>query len=608
MKFTEFSKKLAEIEAESSRNEIGIMLAEFLHSLEDKEVDAAVYMLDGRLAPRFIDIEFAMSEGAVMKALSKFSGQGLDSVKLLRKEIGDIGDVTSEIVSGQGDDLEILDLYRELGEMAVISGAGSVEHKTDMLVHIFERVDSLSAKYLSRLIAGKLRLGLDYKGVLEALSVAVVGDKSLKDKLSLAYGIQPDLGYLVRNTLAHKGVDQAMMGPVVGIPLLPRLVQRVPEFSEVYDRFEEGFVVQAKLDGFRCQIHKGVDYSDDIFEDRLWSSVLESSKEDLGMFTTSEREDIKLFSRSLEDTTHMFPEVVEAVKDMSVKSLILDGEVIGWDIEHDRVAPFQDTISRKRKTGISEAMEAVPVKYFAFDLMYLNGDSYVLEDTQKRLGSMVDGVGLAAGTAYTINMLESHTASDLDTLMEIFEETVADGHEGLIAKSLKSSYLPGTRNYEWIKLKKSMDKKLVDSVDLVIMGFYRGSGKRAQFGLGALLAGIYDEETGSFQSATKIGTGMSDEQLSQIFARLDPISEEEIPSNYDVKKDMFPDVWVLPEVTVSVEADEITNSKLHTAAAVGDGLGLALRFPRLIEFDRDKKPEDVTSSEELRDMVSLWAR
>ncbi|WKZ31456.1 MAG: hypothetical protein QY318_01685 [Candidatus Dojkabacteria bacterium] len=150
-----------------------------------------------------------------------------------------------------------------------------------------------------------------------------------------------------------------------------------------------------------------------------------------------------------------------------------------------------------------------------------------------------------------------------------------------------------------------MDKELVDTIDVVIMGYYFGSGKKTQFGMGALLGGIYNPESGKIESVTKIGTGITDGQWREIAMRLKEIEVKDRPKQYSVARELEPDVWVAPEVVSTVEADEITKSKLHVAGKGELGYGLALRFPRLVEFDRDKTVEQATTSDEF---VKLWGK
>ena len=164
-----------------------------------------------------------------------------------------------------------------------------------------------------------------------------------------------------------------------------------------------------------------------------------------------------------------------------------------------------------------------------------------------------------------------------------------------------SPYQAGARNFNWVKLKRHTSGELNDTVDLVLLGYYLGKGKRAEFGVGALLAGVYDTEKDRFATITKLGTGLSDAEWRQIHERADKLQVDHKPARVD--SILVPDVWLEPEVVVEVMADEITPSPRHTAGMSGDEPGFALRFPRVVSFrDSDKRPEDATTVTEIAEL------
>ena len=173
----------------------------------------------------------------------------------------------------------------------------------------------------------------------------------------------------------------------------------------------------------------------------------------------------------------------------------------------------------------------------------------------------------------------------------------------MIAKDLGTLYEPGTRNYDWIKLKVKAQKELADTVDAVILGYYSGRGVRAKFGIGALLIGCYDNKNDKYLSLAKLGTGIKDSDWPVFKKALDEISVDTLSENVEIDKQVMPDVLVRPEIVVVVEADEVTVSKVH--GYVGKD-GLSLRFPRLKQFAReDKDPDQITTVEELEQLAKL---
>ncbi len=108
-------------------------------------------------------------------------------------------------------------------------------------------------------------------------------------------------------------------------------------------------------------------------------------------------------------------------------------------------------------------------------------------------------------------------------------------------------------------------------------------------------------EQDMFVTVTKIGTGLTDREWQSIRERTKELEVEHKPAR--VSSLITPSVWVEPELVIEVLADEITRSPVHTAGKVGDEPGYALRFPRLVSFrERDKKPEDATTVQELIEM------
>jgi DNA ligase-1 len=172
-----------------------------------------------------------------------------------------------------------------------------------------------------------------------------------------------------------------------------------------------------------------------------------------------------------------------------------------------------------------------------------------------------------------------------------------------VVKKQESRYEAGARNFNWVKLKRHSAGALNDTIDCVLLGYLFGRGKRAALGAGSLLVGLYDPEQDQFVTVTKIGTGLSDEQWRSIRERTKGLEVDHRPAR--VSSLIEPSVWVEPQLVLEVLADEITRSPTHTAGKVGGEPGYALRFPRLVSFrERDKKPEDATTVQELIELYN----
>lgn len=592
MDFKQFCELLNKLENTSSRNEMMELLAEGLKLIKKEEVSPTMYFLQGRIAPLFSPIEFNLSTKSIIKALEMYAANSINTVSDLYNELGDIGLVAERLENNKkGERLSIREVYDKLHEIADLGGKDSQADKQKKFQELAKKVSGIELKYISKIIIGKLRLGLSDKTFIDTLSWALVGDKSLKKTIEMAYGVNADLGHIAELALFGTVEDLERVELVLGIPIASKLVQREKSVQTLFERLGK-CLIQPKYDGLRLQIH----YKKDGFKQKAdyadQSSLLERD---------TSLDKVQFFSRNMENLTSMMPDIARELSKLKVDSLVIDTEAIGYDPETDELLPFQATISRKRKTGIEEAAKEVPLKVFSFDLLYLNGKDLTKEPVQKRL-SLLKEV-LDEGGSENILMAESPVIDNVDALDAKFKEYTELGLEGLIAKELDTMYKPGTRNYDWIKLKTKSIQELADTVDAVVLGYYYGAGVRAKFGIGALLIGAYDNKEDRYVSLAKLGTGIKDEQWVTIKQHLDRIQINELPKNVEIDKTLVPDVLVIPEVVVVVEADEVTKSQSH--GHVGKG-GYSLRFPRLKEFNRkDKNADQITTIEELEQMANF---
>ena len=300
--------------------------------------------------------------------------------------------------------------------------------------------------------------------------------------------------------------------------------------------------------------------------------------------------------------SHMFPDLTKAVAVLQVKTLICEGEAIVYDFDTQTFLPFQETVKRKRKHGVEQAAQEMPLQLFLFDLLYLNGKSYLdatHTERREKLLHIFDGKKHT-----TVRPIEEKKINSVEQLELYFNKNILAGLEGLVVKKEDSIYQPGKRNFNWIKLKRQEEGHLDDTIDCVVLGYYAGSGKRAQFGIGAFLVGIYNKKEDLFQTVAKVGTGLKDTDLKELKKRCDESSVPAQPKNVQCDKSLVPDVWVAPEMVCLIRADEITLSPVHTAAKTKDHLGYALRFPRFMGYRSDKKATDATDAHEIAQMYA----
>jgi len=586
------------VEKTTSRIEMTEILARLFLSAEKGEIGKIVYLCQGQLGPAFKQLECGMGESFVVQAISKITGYGKEKVEALYKEKGDLGLVAFELVQKKkqkslfAEQLTLEKVFSNFLKIAKAEGPGSQESKKRLLAELLNSASSLEAKFIVRIPLGALRLGAGDPTIMDALAENhleefkkknphIVDELALKyedeelhrqlrsklrERIEEKYNIHSDLGFIAEK-LKEKGLlalKEIEITP--GIPIRPTLAERLPSAKEIIKKLGR-CAVEQKIDGFRMQVHK-------------------------------DGERVMVFSRRMEDMTEMFPEIVKAVKkQIKAKTAIVEGEAVAFNEESEQFYPFQVTIQRKRKYGVSEFSKRFPLKLFLFDVMFLNGKNLMNLPFFERRKTLAELVSKGTDIMLTKQIITNKE----EELKRFFDESVAAGLEGIIAKDLNAKYIAGARKFAWIKLKRSYKGELSDSIDAVIIGYYKGKGQRTKFGLGTLLVAVYNDELDRFESVAKIGTGMTEKQLEKLEKILSKTKTPTKPVR--VESGLEPDVWVMPEYVIEVRADEITKSPVHACARGELGEGLALRFPRMIQLRSDRSAEQATT---VREIVKMF--
>ena len=583
MQFSKLTSLYEQLEATSSGNELRAILAEFFketHENNPVELPIITLLSLGKIAADYENSVLGIAERLLLKAVAKAAGRGQKEITQLMNTLGDVGLVAEKVLKTKAmtlvptGNLETNELFGTLHKIKEIQGSGSQDTKEKILISLLQKTTGAEAKYLCRIILQNMRLGVADMTILDALSICFTGDKSKKKILEAAYNVCPDLSIIAKQ-LAEKGIEHVQEIPIkVGRPIRVMLAQRTATIAEIKEKLttEESKSIQAeaKYDGERVQVHK----------------------ERNGKIT--------LFSRRMEDITNQLPDLVEHLqKEINViaTEYILEGEIMALSEDAKSHKNFQTLMQRKRKTEIDKYIKKVPVCLYTFDILYLNGKSLLNESLIHR-GKELDKILYKKDRIRRIEYIQTEKVEELEAF---FQKMLKDGNEGMIAKSTASDsfYKAGARDWNWVKWKKDYMQDLVDTFDLVVIGAFYGKGKRSG-NYGSLLCATYNQKTDSFESVSKLGTGLTDQILEELPFILREHKMEKKPARVIVNKEMTPDQWFEPYLVVEVLAAEISQGKMHCAArAEGSERGLALRFPRFLQIRADKGPEDATTSEEL---------
>lgn len=576
MNFLVVAQAFDAIKKESSRTAITKILATLFTQATPEESRVLCYMCLGLLRAPYYTTQFNIAEKNLEKIIAELLNTEVSTIHHAARVHGDLAHVIQDSEWPEIEKkLSIEEVYQKLVTLEAISGTGSQEQKSLLLKSLLHQVDALSASYIIRIVLGKLRLGFSDMTLLDALSWTVAGDKSLHDQLEHGYNICADLG-LIAYTLKKDGVQAVEQLPItVGIPIRPAAAERLATAQELFHKLGP-CIAQPKLDGFRLQLHVDL---------------------------TNPEPFVAFYSRNLLDMSAMFPEIKQACLSLGVKTLICEGEAIAYDQHAGAFVPFQETVKRRRKHAVDQMATDMPLQVFIFDILYLDGQSLLAcSHSERRV--LLESVFATAATG-TLLPIAEREISNPEQLEHYFHEVIEQGLEGLVVKKPQSCYQPGKRNFNWIKLKRTAEGHLSDSIDAVILGYYAGMGKRATFGIGAFLVGVYNKELDCYQTIAKVGTGLTDAEWYEIKRRCDAIKTHEQPKNTMCAPELRPDVWVEPHLVCVIFADEITVSPLHYAGKTDTSLGLALRFPRFMGYRPDKGPEEATSVEEVRRLFGL---
>lgn len=580
------------VEATTKRLEMTDILVELLREAE-ADIRAVVYLTRGQLAADFEGVELGVADKLVIRALSGITALPEDEVVKCYHKTGDLGDAASELLSSKGkrrkqatlfEDaaphaaLSVSEVFARLRAIADAEGSGSQGEKMAQLTKLLQEASPRAARYLVRTVTGKLRLGIADMTLLDALAQAYA-TKEYRPDLERAYNVSSDLG-LVADTLLRDGLAGVeRLRLQVGVPVRAMLAERLPTPEEILAKLGGEAQVELKYDGLRLQAH------------------------------IPREGPVRFFSRRLEDLTPQFPDVAEALRASFLgREAIVEGEVVAVDPDTGEMRPFQDTALRRgRKRDLDQLIAQMPVTLYLFDLLLLDGEDL----TPRTLGERRAALERAFGVSEAVQFTRAQRVTRPEEVLAFFDRSVAEGAEGIMAKSLgaDSGYRAGARGWQWIKYKRDYQSELQDTLDLVVVGALAGRGRRAGW-YGALLMGAYNREEDVFETVCKLGTGFDDATLARMTDELKDTVHDGGP-HPRVRARMEADVWLVPTRVLEVVGAELTLSPIHTAAwgALKDGAGLALRFPRFTGRLRDdKKPEQATGLDELVAMYRAQGR
>ena len=571
MKFSVLSDSLEKMESTTKRIELTDILVELLKNTHASIISKVIYLIQGKIRPNFEGVELGIAEKLVIRAISKSSGITTKKIEDDYNDGGDLGKTGANILRQKtqttftAETITLERVYDTLLKISKLEGKGSQDMKMKYISSLLNDATPIESKFILKILLGTLRLGIAENTTMDALAIAFTNEKSNRELVENAYNVSSDLGK-VSEVLATEGINGILKFTTsLFSPIRPMLADRVKSEDDAFKKIKNDFAAEYKLDGERAQIHK-------------------------------KNNEIVLFSRSLENITRYYPDVVEKIsKCINANDGIFEAEIVAVNENTGNFLPFQELMHRRRKYKLEQAVSDYPITVNFFDVLYYNQTDYLEKpymERRKTLENIIKENNFA-------KLVPMSIVSNEGDVTESLENSINSGCEGLMLKVIDSPYRAGTRGNNWLKLKREYQNELGDSLDLVVVGAFFGRGRRTGK-YGTLLLSSYNSESDTFPTICKVGTGFTDENLDQLFQILS--SKVTLKKNPRVESTMEADIWFEPELVLEIVASEITLSPIHKTCLdmIRKDTGFALRFPKFTgKIRNEKAAEDSSVSEEV---------
>lgn len=537
-----FGEIAEEVAATTRKLKKAALLGSYLCQLDDDDL--------GRAARYFAGHQFASNDARttnvggsiITSALSEATGLSNDELYPMYVRLGDAGETAHEAVTRASHYHEpTITLAETESIITSLSETRGIKNKTRLLVVVLGHATPLEAKYLIKLLAGDLRIGLREGLVEDAIARAFEQPLSLVAKVNMLLG---DIGETAVRARANdlQAVNMRLFHPIKFMLATP-----AADLADIARTMPDEFFVEDKFDGIRAQAH-----------------------------TKDGR--VEIYSRTMDEITHRFPELVSPLRDLGIEAVI-DGEIV--PARGEQILPFSELQKRLgRKTIGADLLSEVPVIFVAYDLLYAQGQVLTDISLEDRRG-ILERIAPRDGTVRVSLAKRFHEVAALD---EEFDQARVRGNEGLMVKSPASFYKPGRRGREWMKVKRA-----IATLDVVVTAVEVGHGKRRSLLSDYTFAVRKSEESDELLNIGKAYSGLTDLELTQMTEWFTQHTIQEF-AHGRVR-------LVEPSVVIEITFDRVQESKRHKS-------GYALRFPRILRLRPDKKPNQADTLETVQKLVA----
>jgi len=525
---SDFTATANAIAATTKKSEKERILAGYLRSLDDASLERAAVFFSGSPFARREERVAGVGGAAIGDAAAEASGRSREEVWSAWAKYADAGDTVAECFPDDPSrDITLVELGEFFDRIAATQGATA---KKDVLAELFRKVDAQGARYVVKILTRELRIGL-VEGLVESAVAKAFGRKLAAVRQSNMFTGDIGATALLARSDALETVKMSLFHPFAFM-----LAQPEEDPAEIVAALGAGAIADDKYDGIRAQIH-------------------------------TDGAEVRVYSRTLDNVTHRFPELETAAR-MLGRSVILDGEIVAF---RDQILPFATIQKRLGRRAVSEKLLAeAPVVFFAFDLLYIDGEPWFEKPLRERLERMREIVQNNA-----IRLGDSTPVRDAAHVDELFDAARVRANEGLVVKDPESIYTPGRRGKSWLKYKKALA-----TLDCVVTYAQWGNGKRRAV-LSDLTFAV--RKDGELVNIGKAYSGLTDVEIA---AMTEHFLATTIEKHGPVHR-------VQPTVVLEIAFDRIQESSRHKS-------GYAMRFPRIARIRDDKTVGQISTIDEVR--------
>ncbi|HUP48433.1 MAG TPA: ATP-dependent DNA ligase [Thermoanaerobaculia bacterium] len=524
---SDFTRVANEIGATTKKSVKERLLAEYLATLDDASLERAAVFFSGRPFPRRDQRVTGVGWSTIADAVVEARGRTLEELWEIYPKYADLGDAVAELYAGAGGDVTLSAAGETFERLAATSGAAG---KKNILAALFRKVDAQGARFIVKVLQSEVRIGLQ-EGLVESAIARSFGRPL--DEVRRANMFTGDIGAaaLLAKSDALSSAKMALFHPFAFM-----LAQPEEDPAEIVAALGSDALADDKYDGVRAQVH-------------------------------TDGRTVRIYSRTLDEVTHRFPEIERDALALG-RATILDGEIVAFN---DRILPFAVLQTRLGRKKISDQLLAeAPVVFFAFDLLYLDGEALFELPLAERLARLRE----IAGTP-KIRLSTQSPARDAAHIDELFDAARARANEGLVVKDPQSVYTPGRRGKSWLKYKKALA-----TLDCVVTAAQYGNGRRRAVLSDLTFAVRRDAE---LVNIGKAYSGLTDAEIETLTGHFKATTRER----------HGPVHLVEPQIVLEIAFDRIQQSSRHKS-------GYALRFPRIARIRDDKSVEQISTIDEVR--------